>query len=64
MAMYYEKFRQKLCSLCGLCMAGSWPAKESMRICVFNTGWLGAKEKKLFGRERSLRNTDEMRFGI
>lgn len=62
--MKFENFRQKLCSLCGLCMADSCSAKESMRICVFNTGWLGAKEKKLFGRERSLRNTDEMRFGI
>ena len=62
--MKYEKFRQKLCSLCGLCMAGSWPSKESMRTCVFNTGWLGDKEKKLFGRERSLDNDEEIRFGI
>ncbi len=62
--MLYEKFRQKLCSLCGLCKAASWPAHESMRTCVFNTGWLGAKEKSLFGRERSLNNAEEVRFGI
>ena len=62
--MQYEKFRQKLCSLCGLCMASSWPAKESIRTCVFNTGWLGAKEQKLFGRQRDLNNDEEIRFGI
>ncbi len=62
--MQYEQFRQKLCSLCGLCMADAWPAKESMRSCVFNTGWLGARERDLFGRERSLDDTEELRFGI
>lgn len=62
--MKHEKFRQKLCSLCGLCMTDAWPAKECMRSCVFNTGWLGSKERDLFGRERSLSNAEEHRFGI
>ncbi len=57
-------FMQDLCSQCGLCMAKAWPARDSKWVCVFNTGWLGAKEQALFGRERFQDNADETRFGI
>ncbi|NTV99514.1 MAG: coenzyme F420 hydrogenase, partial [Chlorobiaceae bacterium] len=32
--------------------------------CVFRNGWLGEREKQLFGRERNLDDPVEMRFGI
>jgi coenzyme F420 hydrogenase subunit beta len=54
----------RLCSLCGLCMAHTWPAREAVQACVFNVGWLGRHEAALFGRERSRTETDEMLFGI
>lgn len=54
----------RLCSLCGLCMTRTWPARESIQGCVFNVGWLGRHEDALFGRERSRTDTDEMLFGI
>ena len=53
-----------ICSSCGLCSTQEWPMHESLQSCVFTNGWLGKKEKKLFGRERSLSNPEEMRFGI
>jgi len=54
-----------LCSSCGLCMSSAWPVKESVRSCVFRTGWLGEQERALFGRERaSAGSGDEVRFGI
>jgi 3,8-divinyl protochlorophyllide a 8-vinyl-reductase (ferredoxin) len=55
---------EKLCSLCGLCMVKSWPAQESIQSCVFTSGWLGSREKILFGRERRADNPDELLFGI
>jgi 3,8-divinyl protochlorophyllide a 8-vinyl-reductase (ferredoxin) len=55
---------EKLCSMCGLCMVRSWPAQESIQCCVFTTGWLGGREKALFGRERSRDIPDELLFGI
>jgi coenzyme F420 hydrogenase subunit beta len=55
---------QKLCSLCGLCMASAWPAEESIAGCVFTTGWLGKQEANLFGQERSQVDYDEILFGI
>ncbi len=55
---------KKLCSSCGLCSVQSWPVEESIQSCVFKNGWLGEREKKLFGRERSLDDQIEMRFGI
>ena len=55
---------EKLCSMCGLCMVKAWPAQESIKSCVFTTGWLGSREKALFGRERSRDNPDELLFGI
>jgi coenzyme F420 hydrogenase subunit beta len=55
---------RKLCSLCGLCMVKAWPAKEGIEGCVFTLGWLGDQEMKVFGRERSKDNYDEMLFGI
>jgi coenzyme F420 hydrogenase subunit beta len=54
----------KLCSMCGLCMVDAWTPQESVQGCVFTIGWLGKQEEALFGRERSLENTDEMLFGI
>ncbi|NTU97451.1 MAG: coenzyme F420 hydrogenase [Chlorobiaceae bacterium] len=54
----------KLCSSCGLCSVREWPAEKSVLSCVFRNGWLGEREKKLFGRERSLDDPFEMRFGI
>jgi coenzyme F420 hydrogenase subunit beta len=54
----------KLCSSCGLCMIKEWPAQENIQSCVFKNGWLGPQESDLFGRERSLDDTDEMSFGI
>ena len=56
--------KEKLCSSCGLCMIKEWPAKENIQSCVFKNGWLGPQESALFGRERSLDDTDEMSFGI
>lgn len=56
--------RETLCSQCGLCHIRSWEAKESIESCVFKLGWLGKQESDVFGRERSLENEDEMRFGI
>lgn len=53
-----------LCSSCGLCSIQEWPMRESIQSCVFKNGWLGEREKKLFGRERKLDNPEEMRFGI
>jgi len=53
-----------LCSSCGLCSIHTWPVEQSVKSCVFNNGWLGEREKKLFGRERSLSDPVEMRFGI
>ncbi|MCX5904934.1 MAG: Coenzyme F420 hydrogenase/dehydrogenase, beta subunit C-terminal domain [Proteobacteria bacterium] len=55
---------QKLCSMCGLCMGTSWPAQESIKSCVFTSGWLGSRERALFGRERARDNPEEMLFGI
>jgi len=52
------------CSSCGLCSIQAWPIEQSIRSCVFKNGWLGEREKKLFGRERSLNDPVEMRFGI
>jgi len=54
----------KLCSMCGLCMVDAWTPKESIQGCVFTIGWLGKQEEAVFGRERSLENTDEVLFGI
>ena len=53
-----------LCCSCGLCSVQTWPVEESIQSCVFKNGWLGEREKKLFGRERSLDDQVEMRFGI
>ena len=53
-----------LCSSCGLCSIQAWPVEESITSCVFNNGWLGERERKLFGRERSFDDPVEMRFGI
>ncbi|MCX8043633.1 MAG: Coenzyme F420 hydrogenase/dehydrogenase, beta subunit C-terminal domain [Desulfobacterota bacterium] len=57
-------FMHDLCSLCGLCMVQTWPAREGMKICVFHKGWLGELEQDLFGRERIANHDDESRFGI
>ena len=54
----------KLCSSCGLCSIKAWPVEQSIDSCVFKNGWLGESEKRLFGRERSLDDPVEMRFGI
>ena len=56
--------KEKLCSLCGLCMVKQWSAKEAIQGCVFNIGWLGTQESLVFGRERYQDNSDEMFFGI
>ena len=53
-----------ICSSCGLCSIQDWPMHESIQSCVFKNGWLGKREKKLFGRERKADNPEEMRFGI
>lgn len=58
------RFDEKPCSHCGLCMGDAWPVEESLRSCVFNTGWLGKHEERLFGRKRSLQDEDEIAFGI
>lgn len=55
---------QGICSSCGLCSSQEWPMQESIQSCVFKNGWLGKREKTLFGRERTLDNPEEMRFGI
>lgn len=59
-----SKPEKGICSSCGLCSIQEWPMHESLQSCVFANGWLGKREKKLFGRERSLSNPEEMRFGI
>lgn len=59
----HQKIKE-LCSSCGLCSNQAWPVEESITSCVFKNGWLGEREKKLFGRERSLDDAVEMRFGI
>ena len=46
------------CSSCGLCSVQAWPVEQSIKSCVFTNGWLGEREKKLFGRERSLDEDD------
>jgi 3,8-divinyl protochlorophyllide a 8-vinyl-reductase (ferredoxin) len=56
--------KKGLCSSCGLCSIQEWPVEESITSCVFKNGWLGKREIKLFGRERSLDDPVEMRFGI
>ena len=56
--------KEKLCSLCGLCMVKQWSAKEAIQGCVFTIGWLGNQESLVFGRERHQDNSDEMFFGI
>lgn len=53
-----------LCSSCGLCSNQAWPVEQSLQSCVFKNGWLGEREKQLFGRERKLDDPVEMRFGI
>jgi 3,8-divinyl protochlorophyllide a 8-vinyl-reductase (ferredoxin) len=55
---------KRICSSCGLCSIQAWPVAQSIESCVFENGWLGVREKKLFGRERSLDDPVEMRFGI
>ncbi|NTW55840.1 MAG: coenzyme F420 hydrogenase [Chlorobiaceae bacterium] len=55
---------KKMCSSCGLCSMQIWPAEENISSCVFRNGWLGEREIRLFGRERSLDDPVEMRFGI
>jgi 3,8-divinyl protochlorophyllide a 8-vinyl-reductase (ferredoxin) len=58
------KKETRLCSSCGLCSMQEWPSEQNIRSCVFRNGWLGERETKLFGRERSLDDPVEMRFGI
>ena len=58
------RFDEPLCSHCGLCMGNAWPTEESLRSCVFNTGWLGRHEERLFGRRRNPEDNDERDFGI
>ena len=58
------RFDEQLCSHCGLCMGNAWPEEESLRSCVFNTGWLGRHEERLFGRTRNPQDNDELDFGI
>ncbi|NTV07710.1 MAG: coenzyme F420 hydrogenase, partial [Chlorobium limicola] len=58
------RFDEPLCSRCGLCMGNAWATAESLKSCVFNTGWLGAHEERLFGRTRNMHDADELRFGI
>ncbi len=55
---------KRLCSSCGLCSIQAWPVEESISSCVFTNGWLGEREKNLFGRERSFEDPIELRFGI
>lgn len=55
---------KEICSSCGLCSIQEWPTQESLQSCVFRNGWLGNLERQLFGRERSLEDPVEMRFGI
>jgi coenzyme F420 hydrogenase subunit beta len=45
-------------------MGNAWPEKESLQSCVFNTGWLGMHEERLFGRRRNAADPDELAFGI
>ncbi len=55
---------KEICSSCGLCSIQEWPIQERLQSCVFKNGWLGNLERQLFGRERSLDDPVEMRFGI
>lgn len=55
---------KEICSSCGLCSIQEWPTQKSLQSCVFRNGWLGNLERQLFGRERSLEDPVEMRFGI
>ena len=64
MSSFDDSNGKKLCSLCGLCMVKEWSAKEGIQGCVFNLGWLGEQEKRIFGRERSPKDYDEILFGI
>ncbi|MEI6757704.1 MAG: Coenzyme F420 hydrogenase/dehydrogenase, beta subunit C-terminal domain [Chlorobium sp.] len=59
-----QQNEKTVCSSCGLCSIETWPVAESVQSCVFRNGWLGEREKKLFGRERRLDDPVEMRFGI
>ena len=59
-----DTIEKGICSSCGLCSTQEWPMHESLQSCVFKNGWLGKREKKLFGRERKPDNPEEMRFGI
>lgn len=45
-------------------MGKAWPEEESLESCVFNTGWLGSHEERLFGRRRNGEDPDERDFGI
>jgi len=45
-------------------MTDQWSSEEAKQSCVFKTGWLGQKESRLFGRERSSDDLDEASFGI
>jgi coenzyme F420 hydrogenase subunit beta len=45
-------------------MGKAWPEEESLESCVFNTGWLGSHEERLFGRRRDSADPDERDFGI
>lgn len=56
--------KETLCSQCGLCQVRAWSAKESYESCVFELGWLGDAESFVHGRQRSLADLEEMRFGI
>ncbi|NTW51134.1 MAG: coenzyme F420 hydrogenase [Chlorobiaceae bacterium] len=58
------RYDEPLCSRCGLCMGNAWPEKESLQSCVFNTGWLGMHEERLFGRRRDPADPNELAFGI
>lgn len=60
----HPRYDQPLCSRCGLCMGKAWPEEESLQSCVFNSGWLGNHEERLFGRRRNDRDPDELDFGI
>jgi len=59
-----DSVEKGICSSCGLCSIKEWPMQESIQSCVFKNGWLGKREKQLFGRERKKDNPEELRFGI
>ncbi|NTU58043.1 MAG: coenzyme F420 hydrogenase [Chlorobiaceae bacterium] len=58
------RYDEPLCSRCGLCMGNAWPEEETLQSCVFNTGWLGIHEERLFGRRRNSADKNELAFGI